>query len=133
MNPRLRLALICAGVAIVTGFMLVQVYAVTLGPLLAWRGERTDDRAAFQQIAGLKTRSEIEHTLSGWSADRVEGTRYCEMLLKRRSSDGGCKAADQEIIYLRQRTAKRTAPLTPLKIIVVYDHADRVIVTSTLD
>ena len=85
-------------------------------------------------FVGLKTRPEIERALSGWNAERQSGTHYCDLLLKRRVAGGdGCKAADQEIIYQRKRAVKRTDPLIPLRIVVVYDRSSRVIITSTLD
>ncbi len=134
MNPRVRVALISLGVALTVIVVLYQMYTVVLSPLLQWRGERAEDRAAYQVIAALATRSEIERTLSGWKAERLEGTRYCELLAKRRSTGSeGCKSADHEVAYQRQRVMERAAPLTPLRIIVVYDRNERVVTTTTLD
>jgi hypothetical protein len=112
------------------------MYTVVLAPLLQWRGERAEDRAAYQGISALRTRAEIEQTLSGWKAERLEGTSYCELLAKRPSSrpaSDGCKSADHEVAYQRQRGVDRAAPLTPLRIIVVYDRKERIVTTTTLD
>jgi hypothetical protein len=116
--------------------VLYQMYTVVLSPLLQWRGERAEDRAAYQSISVLRTRTDIEQTLSGWKAERLEGTHYCELLAKRQSprpAGDGCKSADHEVAYQRQRSVDRAAPLTPLRIIVVYVRKERVVTTSTLD
>ncbi|MES2459556.1 MAG: hypothetical protein V4671_03175 [Armatimonadota bacterium] len=136
MAPRVRVALISLGVALIVIVVLYQMYAVVLSPLLQWRGERAEDRAAYQSISALLTRAEVERFLSGWEAERLEGTAYCQMLAKRQAPKSGndvCTAADHEIAYQRQRTIKREAPLTPLRIIVVYDRNERVVTATTLD
>lgn len=134
MTPRVRVALAIIGVALVTAFVLTQVYFIVLAPLLQWRGERAEDRAAYQKISVLKTRAEVEESLADWNAERLEGTRYCELLVKRRAPGSeSCKSADHEVAYQRKRAAERAAPLTPLRIVVIYDRDERVVTTSTLD
>jgi hypothetical protein len=126
--------MISVGVALIVVAVLYQMYSVVLGPLLQWRGERTEDRAVYQTLSGLHTRAEIEQTLSGWKAERLKGTQYCDLLLKRRAPGSeSCQSADHELAYERQRSTRREAPLTPLRIIVVYDRAERVVATTTLD
>jgi hypothetical protein len=134
MNPRVRVALAVSGVLAVIVFVFLQVYLIVLVPLLQWRRERAEDRAAYQDIARKQTRAEIEQALVGWRAERLEGTPYCDLLVKRRAPESDrCKAADHEVTYQRRRTVQHDAPLTPLKILVIYDRGDRVVTANTLD
>jgi hypothetical protein len=134
MNPRLRVTLICIGVALIVVFVMAQAYFFVLNPFLQWRIERNEDRITYQRLAEIQNRTEIEQTLSDWKAETQQGTYYCDLLKKRHvPGSDGCNAADHEIVYQRKRAIQREAPLTPLQIVVVYDHNDHVIITSTLD
>lgn len=135
MNPRLRLTLILAGASVLIVFTLIQMYRSVVAPLQTWREERKADRAAYSRLNGLKTRSEVESSLSGWSSRTVSRVDYCPRLAaigKVRQEE--CSRAASEIVYSRRETPQdQTSPLMPLRIVVVYDKQDAVIVAGTIE
>jgi hypothetical protein len=130
---RLRVPFLITVMMAVVALVMTEMVLRIVRPVQAWRRDRQADFAVYRTVRGLKTRTDVERTLTGWAARNVDGSR-CESAARYNQQDPQvCKAAAREVAYRRRPVGSYPPGLVPRQILVVYDAQGGVVTTTTFD